>query len=228
MRQPTFWFLFPLLLAASLLRSAGADKARRRERAFSSHSHDVAAVRTFPTAKVEETPSSNLRGSQRILNDDSTYGRQSSYYNNGSSSSSSSSNQASSSSSSNGSSSGSSSNQASSSSSGNSDSSSNHSSTYQAYINCDSSSGEACTSSNNSQEYEEINEGLSAWEAGMLSGALTLVAALIFMICCCGCSPYDIFGCAMCNRSTLFDVFNRNKEESPLSVTFADEQVGEF
>ena len=234
MKQPTFWFIFPLLLATSLLQSAGADKPRRKERAYRTHSHDVAAVRTFPTANVEETPSSNLRRSQRILSD-STYGRQSSYYNNESSgtstsnqaSSSSSGNSGSSSSYNNGSSSSSSSNQASSSSSGNSDSSSSTASTYQTYHNCDSSSGVACTSSNNSsnnsQEYEEIDQGLSAWEAGVLSGALTLVVALLFMMCC-GCSLYDIFGCAECSRSNIFDLCGRNRKESPLSVSFADEQ----
>ena len=223
MRQPTFWFLFPLLLAATLLQSSGASKARRKERAFRSHSHDVAAVRTFPTANVEATPSSNLRGSQRILYDDSSYGRDSGYNNNNNnhgSSGSSSSNQSGSSSSS----SSSSSNQASSSSSGNSGSSSSTATTYQTYHNCDSSSSAFCTSSNNSQEYEETDEGLTAWEAGMISGALTLVAALLFMICC-GCSLYDIFGCAMCNRSRLFDLCDRYRKESPLSVSFADEQI---
>jgi hypothetical protein len=56
----------------------------------------------------------------------------------------------------------------------------------------------------------------------MLSGFLTLFAALCFMIFCCGVSPYDIFGCEGCSDKNIFDLFDcSDKEESPLTVSFA-------
>jgi hypothetical protein len=88
--------------------------------------------------------------------------------------------------------------------------------------------GTACTSSNESEEYELSDEGLSAMEAGILSGALTLVAALFLLICCCGWSLYEVFGCDMCSRRSTFDLCNRRTEKSMLNVSFADEVDGVY